>query len=97
MDNASAGLGIGLILLFLLVGLVATVFCIWAVVDAVKRPDHEWAAAGQNKVVWLVVLLGSWFVGFALIAALVYWFWPRPALIRAQGGVGGPQAGYGGY
>lgn len=50
-------------------------------VDAIRRSDEQWAAAGQNKVLWvlLMVFLGG-------LVTLVYVFYPRPALKRAAAG-----------
>jgi hypothetical protein len=96
-DEVLAGLGFLIVSLAFVASVIIFVFCAWTFIDAVKRPDHEWLAAGQNKVVWLVVLGGSWLIGLSLLAALVYWFWPRRALVRAQGGHADtpPPLGYG--
>ena len=58
---------------------------LWAVVDAVRRPEAQWAAAGQSKALWLVVLVVSLLVGgLAWIGALLYLLVARPALTRAE-------------
>jgi hypothetical protein len=51
---------------------------IWAALDAALKPDHTWAAAGQNKLVWvlLCLLLG-------LIGSLIYLAVVRPKLLAA--------------
>jgi hypothetical protein len=67
-----------LVLVFVLVGLAGTVFWIWSLVDLLRRPDQQYAAAGQTKVVWLlVVLLGH------VIGSLIYLLVARPSLDRA--------------
>ena len=66
-----------LLLIFLLVGVTGTVFWIIALVDALRFTDAEWTAAGQNKLVYVLVLI---FLGF--IGALVYWFVARPELVK---------------
>ncbi|MCP4226106.1 MAG: hypothetical protein GY773_22445, partial [Actinomycetia bacterium] len=51
-------------LFFLLFGVVALgglAFWVWSLVDAIQRPDAEWEQAGQNKLIWILVLI---FVGF---------------------------------
>jgi uncharacterized protein involved in exopolysaccharide biosynthesis len=64
-----------LIIIFLLVGLAAFVVWIWGIVDAAQRPSSAWEAAGQNKILWIVlqVVLGA-------ILSLVYLFAIRPKL-----------------
>jgi hypothetical protein len=48
---------------------------IWGVVDAALKPDPVWAAAGQNKILWvaLQVILG-------IIGTAIYFFAVRPKL-----------------
>ncbi|KRF25276.1 PLDc N-terminal domain-containing protein [Phycicoccus sp. Soil803] len=57
--------------------LIGFVLWLWALVDALRRPDQQWKAAGQNKVLFvvLIVILG-W------LGALLYAVIPRPALAR---------------
>ncbi len=75
-----AVVGGGFVLIFLLLfGLVVlgTIFWIWSLIDVLRRPDQEYAVAGQNKILWLlVVLLGH------LIGSLLYVFIARPQLER---------------
>jgi hypothetical protein len=57
--------------------LASTIFWIWSLVDLLRRPDQQYVAAGQNKVVWLlVVLLGH------VIGSLIYLLVARPQLDR---------------
>ena len=63
---------------FLLFGAIAIagfVFWIWSLVDAIQRPDAEWEQAGQNKLVWILVLI---FIGF--IGSIIYLLVARPSL-----------------
>ncbi|KQW47511.1 hypothetical protein ASC77_13735 [Nocardioides sp. Root1257] len=64
--------------MFVLVALVGTVLWIWSLVDALRYDDRRWDAAGQSKLLWvlLIVLLG-------LLGSLLYVVMPRPALRRA--------------
>lgn len=59
----------------LVLALVLAAIWIWSLVDALRIPDQRWAAAGQNKVLWsiLIVLLG-------LLGSLLYVLMPRKAL-----------------
>jgi hypothetical protein len=75
---AATGIFAVLVLVFVLVGLAGTVFWIWSLVDLLRRPDQQYAAAGQSKVVWLLVVLIGHFIG-----ALIYLLVARPQLERA--------------
>ncbi|MDB6024696.1 MAG: hypothetical protein JWM68_919 [Verrucomicrobiales bacterium] len=61
---------------FLLFGLAATIFWIWALIDcATKEPDR-----GNDKIVWiLVIVLTHW------IGALIYLLVRRPKRIAQYG------------
>jgi hypothetical protein len=61
-----------LILLFLIV------VPVWGIIDAAMRPDSAWAAAGQNKVVWVLVQI---FLG--ILGSAVYFLAIRPKLKAA--------------
>lgn len=75
--------GLGPAELFLiLVVLVFLVIPVWAIVDALVRPANQWAAAGQSKVLWVMLLIVGT-VAFALgglVLALVYFVSIRPML-----------------
>ncbi len=80
MDNS-------LLPVFIIVGLVALGFTIWGVVDALQRPDAVWAAAGQNKTTWVVLMIVLAFLcGLGWVVALIYFLSIRPKLIAAQSG-----------
>ena len=68
-----------LLLPLLLVPFVA-LFALWVftLVDAVRRPEEQWAAAGQSKVLWIVLL-----VVVGVVLSIVYLFYPRPQLREA--------------
>ena len=56
----------------LVILLVVPVFSIWALIDALVRPDSAWEQAGQNKVVWAVVIaltIPTWAPMFAFNVA----------------------------
>ena len=82
----------GVFVLFFLgtvaVAVLGTVLWVVALVDLLRRPSWQWTAAGQNQVVWaLVVVLGH------LVGAVVYWLVARPALRRVEG-MGPPFPGW---
>ena len=62
----------GLIGLIVLAGFA---FWVWSLVDGLKRPDAEWERAGQNKLIWILVLI---FVG--PIGSFIYLAVARPQL-----------------
>ena len=66
-----------LLLLFAMFGLGCTAFWIWSIVDATRTPDHVWTAAGQNKILWIVLI-----AVLGVVLSLVYVLWPRPELRR---------------
>ena len=61
---------------------------LWAVVDALGRPDSDWAAADQNKTAWTIGLLAGPVVLFpiGIMVTLVYLFGIRPRLTRVARG-----------
>lgn len=65
-------------LLIGLISLVGLVVWVWALVDALGRPDPQWEAAGHSKMVWIVLLV---FLGF--LAGVIYLLSARPQLERA--------------
>jgi hypothetical protein len=72
-----AGLGAPeLIILFMVLAFV--VLPVWGIIDAATKPESVWAAAGQNKIVWVVVQI---FLG--ALGAAVYFLAIRPQLKRA--------------
>lgn len=50
-----------------LVGIALFIFWIWMLVDCLQRDF-------KDKVLWVVLLLGGWFLGVAPIAAIIYYF-----------------------
>jgi hypothetical protein len=100
--GASAGIAAGVLLLFALYFVVVIgllVFFIIAVVDMVKRPDWQWKIAGQEKVLWLLLVI---LLNFLAIPALIYWFNIRKKLIvvekaAAAGRYGSGHTTYGGW
>jgi phospholipase D-like protein len=60
-----AGIGILLILFFIALGLLAFVFWIWMLVDAIKNPG----LSGTERIVWVLVIVFLHFLG-----ALIYFF-----------------------
>lgn len=67
----------GAFLIFLLIILASFVLWIWAIVDVVRTPDPVFTSAGQNKIVWAIVVVFLHWIG-----ALIWLFAGRPQLRR---------------
>ena len=65
-SGSGAGFAIGgaMMLIFVLIGLAATVFWIWMLVDAITRPMDS-----TQKLIWVLVI-----VFLHVLGALVYFF-----------------------
>lgn len=80
----NAGFGAGIAIFFLLwfvVAIGAFVMTIVALVDIVKRPEWQWKLAGQEKIMWLLLVI---LVNILAIVSLIYWFNIRKKLIAVQ-------------
>jgi hypothetical protein len=74
------GLGIGLAIFFIVlvaVSIGSLVFFIMAIIDIAKRPDWQWKMAGQEKILWLLLVI---LINFLAIPSLIYWFSIRKKL-----------------
>ena len=99
-DNT--GLGTGLAIFFIawaVIGIGSLVFLIVALVDIAKRPDWQWKMAGQEKILWLLLVI---LVNFLAIPSLIYWFNIRKKLqaveaAAAKGQYGPGHMTYGGW
>lgn len=76
MSTAFGAVGI-LLLLFGLVVVASFVLWIWALVDALGNPDSAYAATGQSKILWVLVI-----VFLHALGALLYLAIARPQLRR---------------
>ena len=92
VDNPAIPAGVVVFFVFFfLVSIGSLVMLVVAVVDIARRPDWEWKLAGQEKVLWILLVV---LVNFLAIPALIYWFNIRKKLIAvreaAQRGAYGP-------
>jgi hypothetical protein len=75
------GLGIGLaiffVILIIVISIGSLVFFVMAIIDIAKRPDWQWKMAGQEKILWLLLVI---LVNFLAIPSLIYWFSIRKKL-----------------
>jgi hypothetical protein len=67
--------------LYLVVIIASLVMLIVALVDIARRPEWQWKLAGQEKVLWLLLVI---LVNVLAIPALIYWFNIRKKLIAVE-------------
>jgi hypothetical protein len=80
--NVGFGIGLGIIIfVWVVVGIGSLVMLVVALVDIVKRPDWEWKLAGQEKILWIVLVV---LINFLAIPSLIYWFNIRKKLIAVR-------------
>jgi Protein of unknown function (DUF2510) len=77
------GLAVGVVFAALIFAAVigSIVLFVVALVDMVRRPEWQWKVAGQEKVLWIVLVCVVNFLG---IVALIYWFNIRPQLVAVE-------------
>jgi Protein of unknown function (DUF2510) len=101
--NGSGVLGGGIFAIifvfFAAVSIGSVVFLIIALVDIVRRPEWQWKLAGQEKILWIVLVV---VVNFLAIPSFIYWFNIRKKLIvveqaAASGQLGPGQMTYAGW
>jgi heme/copper-type cytochrome/quinol oxidase subunit 2 len=102
-DAASAGAGISLFFLFFALYIViivgSLVFLVVSLVDMAKRPDWQWKIAGQEKTLWIVLVV---VLNLFAIVSFIYWFNVRKKLIAVERAAAAGQFGpgtmtYGGW
>jgi Protein of unknown function (DUF2510) len=81
-----------LVVLYLVVIVGSLVMLIVAVVDMAKRPEWQWKLAGQEKVVWILLVV---LVNLFAIPALIYWFNIRKKLVAVEQAAAAGQYGPG--
>jgi hypothetical protein len=84
-DAAGAGLAIGLVIFFVLIGIAYLVWYIWLILDMNKYPDTAWASSAQNKSLWQILWVVGLCIGGGLIIGLIYQFAIRPKVQAAAG------------
>lgn len=60
-----------LIIIWVVVILGSLVLVVVSLVDIVRRPEWQWKLAGQEKVLWLLLVI---LINFLAIPSLIYWF-----------------------
>jgi hypothetical protein len=91
VGSVAAGVLVLFILYFIvIIGSIAML--IVALVDIVKRPEWQWKIAGQEKILWLLLVI---LVNVLAIPALIYWFNIRKKLIDVERAAAAGQFGPG--
>jgi Protein of unknown function (DUF2510) len=102
-DAAGTGVGISLVyflfVLYVVVIFGSLAFLVVSLVDMAKRPDWQWKLAGQEKVLWIVLVV---LLNFLAVVSFIYWFNIRKKLIAVERAAGAGQFGpglmtYGGW
>ena len=71
-----------LVVIYLVVIVGSLVMMIVSLVDIVRRPEWQWKLAGQEKVLWLLLVI---LVNILAITSLIYWFSIRKKLMVGRG------------
>lgn len=74
--------GIELLIIAFIFGTIGT--WVWSLVDILKRPEPEWKAIGQDRTLWLLVIL---FVGVLGSVGYLLAIRPKFERMRAMGGL----------
>lgn len=64
---------------FIIFVLAVFAFHVWAILDVVRRPASEWQSAGQNQVLWAIVVLL-----LSIVGPIIYLAIARPQLVAAE-------------
>ncbi len=67
-----------------LVGAVLVALPVWAVVDAISRPNRHWDAVGRSKRSWVLALAATAPFGIGFAVAIFYMVRIRPRLSAAE-------------
>ena len=70
----STGFAVGIVILLVIwfvIAIGSLVMTVVALVDIVKRPEWQWKLAGQEKVLWLLLVI---LINILAIPSLIYWF-----------------------
>lgn len=70
-------------LLLFVIALPLFILHVWAIIDVVRTPQSIWATAGQNELLWGILVLALSVVGLMRYLTIA-----RPQLIAARSGGG---------
>jgi hypothetical protein len=83
-DGTGLGIGVAIFIIILIIAISigSLVFFIMAIIDIAKRPDWQWKMAGQEKILWLLLVI---LVNFLAIPSLIYWAASARSCRRSKG------------
>ena len=81
-----------IVVLYFVAILGSLAMMIVALVDIVRRPDWQWRLAGQEKVLWVLLVI---LINILAIPSLIYWFKIRKKLIAVEQAAAAGQLGPG--
>ena len=90
-DLGGAGIA-ALIIAWIVVWGGSLVMLVVALVDIARRPEWQWKLAGQEKVLWLLLVI---LVNILAIPSLIYWFSIRKKLVAVEQAAAAGQFGPG--
>lgn len=67
------------VVLFAVASVGLFVWWLLVLIQALRVPDHDWAAAGQSKILWVLVM-----VLLGILGTILYVLIARPALGRTS-------------
>lgn len=91
----NAGIGAAIVVFLILwfaIIIGSLVMMIVALVDIVRRPEWQWRLSGQEKVLWVLLVI---LVNFLAIPSLIYWFNIRKKLKAVEEGAASGRYGPG--
>jgi hypothetical protein len=100
VGSSAAGVGIAFLFIVYFVVIIGSLaMMVVALVDIVRRPEWQWKIAGQEKILWLLLVI---LINIFAIPSLIYWFGVRKKLIvveeaAAAGRYGPGRMTYGGW
>jgi len=89
-ETTSSGLGIGILIVYAVVGLAILGFQIWFITKIMAFDEPTYTAAGQNRTLWIVLGVVGLCCSLWWVIDLIWWFAIKPKLEQAPGGM--PQA-----
>lgn len=61
------------VVIILVIAVLPIVIWIVGLADALRRPDTAWAATGQSKLTWVLVIALSQLAAVGFLLSIVYW------------------------
>lgn len=75
-----------------IIAIGSLVMVVIALVDIVRRPDWQWKVAGQERVLWILLVV---LVNVFAVTSLIYWFSIRRKLVAVEQAAGRGELGPG--